>query len=256
MEKDQLESLLSSIFGHLNTDSTKDKKQWEEGIPLLAKSLLIQDSSEIKAESFSFERSELFFQDRIPKERIELIRKEAAKAEVKGAPPSISKESSETAVKRTSTTLGNKTVSEKVSTVDDVNLKAFVREVPVRSTQIRASVPAWAAGAKVEKTIGPLEKADGRLILVDFFRVVKLIGIYQQNSNLPVLLFKASFVETKVKLAQAPPLEVSKNYDVAAGSFYIRADMLASNAPNNRYAAIKVKDGKIQLSADPVLLWQ
>jgi hypothetical protein len=233
MEKDQLESLLSNIFGHLNAENATDKKQWEEGIPLLAQSLLIQDSSEIQPESFSFERSEVFFQDRIPKEKIELIRREADKATVK--------ESTTTTVKEAAVKL------------ERPRFKAFVREVPVRSTQIRASVPAWAAGAKVEKSIGPLAKADGRFVVIDFFRITKLISIYQQNSNIPVILFKASFQEPKIKLAQTPPIEVSKIYDVVAGSFYIRADMLASNAPNDRYAGIKVKDGKIQLSANPVL---
>jgi hypothetical protein len=233
MEKDQLESLLSNIFGHLNAENASDKKQWEEGIPLLAQSLLIQDSSEIQPESFSFERSEVFFQDRIPKEKIELIRREADKATVK--------ESTTTTVKEAAVKL------------ERPRFKAFVREVPVRSTQIRASVPAWAAGAKVEKSIGPLAKADGRFVVIDFFRITKLISIYQQNSNIPVILFKASFQEPKIKLAQTPPIEVSKIYDVVAGSFYIRADMLASNAPNDRYAGIKVKDGKIQLSANPVL---
>lgn len=233
MEKDQLESLLSNIFGHLNAENATDKKQWEEGIPLLAQSLLIQDSSEIQPESFSFERSEVFFQDRIPKEKIELIRRETDKATVK--------ESTTTNVKEAGVKL------------ERPRFKAFVREVPVRSTQIRASVPAWAAGAKVEKSIGPLAKADGRFVVIDFFRITKLISIYQQNSNLPVILFKALFQEPKIKPAQTPPIEVSKIYDVVAGSFYIRADMLASNAPNDRYAGIKVKDGKLQLSANPVL---
>lgn len=220
MEKDQLESLLSNVFGHLNAEKSSEKKQWDEGIPLLAKSLLIQDSQEIQEESFSFENSELFFQERIPKKKIELIRKEADKATVKE---------------------------------DDPRLKAFVREVPVKSTQIRASTPKWAAGAKVVKSIGPLKRVDGRVVIIDFFRVTKLVGIYQQNSNLPVLLFKATFKESKVKKINAAPIEVTKNYDVAAGSFYVRADMLANNAPNSRYVGFLVKDGRIQLSADPVL---
>ncbi|MEP2349314.1 MAG: hypothetical protein ABJH96_16105, partial [Algoriphagus sp.] len=80
MEKDQLESLLSNIFGHLNADTAKDKKQWEEAIPLLAKSLLIQDGVDIKSENLSFERSEMFFQERIPKEKIELIQRQLVKA--------------------------------------------------------------------------------------------------------------------------------------------------------------------------------
>ena len=220
MEKDQLESLLSNVFGHLNAANPSDKNQWEAGVPLLAKSLLIQDSAEIKPDSFSFENSELFFQNRIPKSKVELIRKEAEKAKV----------------------------NEK-----DPQLKAFVRDVPVRTTQIKTSVPNWAAGAKVEKSIGPMTRVDGRVITIDFFRITKLIGIYQQNSNQPVILFKASFKEPKIKAVNAPPIEVSQNYDVAAGSFYIRADMLASNAPNTRYVGLKVKDGKIQLSANPVL---
>ncbi|MDR7129600.1 hypothetical protein J2X69_001945 [Algoriphagus sp. 4150] len=248
MEKDELESLLSSIFGHLNAGNSAEKKQWEEGLPLLARSLLIQDSSQIKPESFSFERSEIFFQDRIPKEKIELIRKEAEKVSVKESiDPLIKKGTDKESVKR----FENEPPKE-----EEPGLKAFVREVPVRSTQIRASVPAWAAGAKVEKSIGPLVKTDGRIIFIDFYRITKLIAIYQQNSNLPVLLFKASFLDQKIKPVNVPPVEVSKVYDVAAGSFYVRADMLASNAPSTRYVGLKVKDGKIQLSANPVLQGQ
>ncbi|UZD23250.1 hypothetical protein [Algoriphagus halophytocola] len=220
MEKDQLEMLLSNVFGHLNAEKGSEKKQWEEGVPLLAKSLLIQNSEEIKPESFSFENTELFFQDRVPKKKIELIQKEVQKAKVSEKEP---------------------------------RLKAFVRDVPIRTTQIKTSVPKWAAGAKVEKSIGPLTRLDGRVITIDFYKVTKLIGIYQQNSNLPVILFKATFQEAIAKPINAPAIQVSKTYDVAPGSFYLRADMLASNAPNTRYVGLKVSDGKIQLSANPVL---
>ncbi|MEP1258512.1 hypothetical protein [Algoriphagus sp.] len=267
MEKDQLESLLSNIFGHLNADTAKDKKQWEEAIPLLAKSLLIQDGVDIKSENLSFERSEMFFQERIPKEKIELIQRQLVKANVdqpttpikdkKESPvekPRLGSVEKQPEIKSESKIPSGRTISDKQNLdTEDPKFKAFIREVPVKSTQIRASVPAWAAGAKVEKTIGPLNQIDGRVILIDFYRVTKLIGIYQQNSNLPVLLFKASFVDPKIKAINAPPIEISKNYDVSAGSFYIRADMLAANAPNTRYAGIKVTDGKIQLSAEPVL---
>lgn len=220
MEKDLLESLLATIFGHLELDQAAEKKLWEEGVPLMAKSLLIQDSLEIKSESFSFERSELFLKDRIPKKRIEKIRRVAEAAELKENQP---------------------------------QLKAFVREVPIRTTQLGRSVPAWAAGAKVEKTIGPLKQIDGRIVMIDFYRVEKLIGLYQQGNNLPVILFKASFNELKFKPINQPSGEVATNYDVVAGSVWIRADMLAGNSPSTRYAGLKVKDGKIQLSSIPVL---
>ncbi len=220
MEKDLLESLLSNIFGHLDLDQAGEKKLWEEGVPLMAKSLLIQDNLEIKSDSFSFERTELFFNDRIPKKSIEKIRRVVETAEIKE---------------------------------DEQKLKVFVREVLVRTTQVKSSVPAWAAGAKVEKTIGPLKQNDGRIVMLDFFKVEKLIGLYQQGNNLPVILFNASFNELKIKAINQPSIEISKSYDVVAGSVWIRADMLAGNSPSNRYAGLKVKKGKIQLSSNPIL---
>lgn len=122
--------------------------------------LLTVDDPKVRQESFSFERSQLFVKERIKPKQIEKIRIVVEKAEVKEKDP---------------------------------ELKPFVREIPTRSTQLGSSVPAWAAGAKAEKTIGPLIRDDCRIVAIDFYRVVKLLGIYQQNSPLPVILFQARF---------------------------------------------------------------
>jgi hypothetical protein len=220
MEKDRLNSLLSEVFGHLQLNSSEDAKLWEEGLPLLARNLLTSEDPKIRSDSFSFERSQLFAKERIKPAQMEKIRMQAEIAEVKEQEP---------------------------------ELKPFIREVPIRTTQIGSSVPAWAAGARVERTIGPLMREDGRIIAIDFYRVVKLLGIYQQNSQLPVILFQAQFQESKIKAINAPPVEVTKNYSVVAGSVWIRCDMLAQNAPSNRYAGLKVISGQIQLSQNPVL---
>lgn len=220
MEKDQLNSLLTEVFGHLQLTDPQDVKLWNEGLPLMARSLLFTENPQVRPDSFSFERSQLFAKERIKPQQMEKIRKVIEKAEVKEKEP---------------------------------ELRPYVREVPVRSTQIGRSIPAWAAGAKVEKTIGPLIRDDGRVVAIDFYRVVKLLGIYQQNSPLPVILFQAEFQDRKLKLATAPPVEVTKDYKVVAGSVWIRCDMLAQNAPNNRYAGLKVRSGMIQLSQNPVL---
>src|SRR5688500_11994586 len=45
--------------------------------------------------------------------------------------------------------------------------RALMREVPVRSTQVNASIPLWAGGAAVERTIGPVTAADGRQLWFD-----------------------------------------------------------------------------------------
>ncbi|OOG77070.1 hypothetical protein [Algoriphagus sp. A40] len=227
MEKDQLNILLAEVFGHLQPDDAQDPTLWKEGLPLLAKSLIVSKDLSIRSESFSFERSQLFSQERIKPAKMDKIREIVEKVEAE----------------------------EKIENKEAkaVILKPFVREVPVKTTQIKTSVPAWAAGAKVEKTVGPLVREDGRLVLIDFYKVVKLLGLYQQNSPLPVILFQAEFHESKFKQVNTPPVEVTKEYKIVAGSVWIRADMLAQNAPANRYAGLKVASGKIQLSQNPVL---
>ncbi len=243
MEKDQLESLLSNVFGHLQIDKAKDKKEWENGLPLLAQTLLLQDANEVKPDSFSFENSELFIQDRIPRDKIKLIQKEASKVSPKDTKKTDASRKKATAKKD----VGAKSKS------TDSRFKAFVRDVPVRSTQIKNSVPNWAAGAKVEKTIGPMTRIDGRMISIDFFKVIKLIGIYHQNEDTPAILFRATFQNVKASAIKTSKITAKKNYDVAAGSFYIRADMLATGAPKSRYVGLLVKDGAIQLNTKPVL---
>ncbi|MFN3997301.1 hypothetical protein [Algoriphagus sp.] len=220
MEKDHLNSLLAEVLGHLQLNNSQDAKLWEEGLPLLARNLLTSEDPKVRSDSFSFERSQLFAKERIKPDQMEKIRKEIEVAEIKKEEP---------------------------------ELKPFVREVPVRSTQLGRSVPAWAAGARVDRTIGPLIRDDGRIIAIDFYRVVKLLGIYQQNSPLPVILFQAQFQEKRKKVISAPPVEVTKDYQIVAGSVWIRCDMLATGAPSNRYAGLKVRSGKIQLSQNPVL---
>ncbi len=235
MEKDQLSALLTEVFGHLQLNDAQDENLWKEGLPLFANSLLVSKDLKFKSESFSFERSQLFAKERIKPVRMEKIRETVEKVEVEEK-----------------TTIP-KDKSKVVSPVKENNLKAFVREVPVRTTQIKTSVPAWAAGAKVEKTVGPLRREDGRMVLIDFYKIVKLLGIYQQNSPLPVILFQAEFKSKILQVVGAPPIEVAKEYKVVAGSVWIRADMLAQDAPTNRYARLKVTSGTIQLSQNPVL---
>jgi hypothetical protein len=220
MEKDQLNSLLAEVFGHLQLNNAQETNLWEEGLPLMAKNLLAADDLKLKPDSFSFERTQLFSDDRIKPAQMEKIRQVSESVKMKENEP---------------------------------ELKAFVREVPIKSTQLGRSVPTWAAGAKIDKTIGPLIKEDGRIVAIDFYRVVKLVGIYQQNNPLPVILFQAQFQEKKVKPMNAPPVEVTKNYAVVSGSVWIRCDMLAQSAPSNRYAGLKVQSGQIQLSQNPVL---
>src|SRR5690348_626386 len=70
--------------------------------------------------------------------------------------------------------------------------RVFVRDTPVRNAQLKTSVPSWAVGAKVDKTIGPFINKDGRRLWYDFYPIEELIALYVDGQPNPVLLFHIS----------------------------------------------------------------
>ena len=129
--------------------------------------------------------------------------------------------------------------------------RAFVREVPVRSTQVHASLPLWAGGAAIERTIGPLTAADGRQVWFDFFRIEKLVALYIQNRPNPSLLFNlrtgTQFISPFLPLIARP----STTYRLSAGSIWINSQIFAADAPAGYYTGLTIRGGRITLSADP-----
>ena len=120
----------------------------------------------------------------------------------------------------------------------DENLRAFVRTVPVVSSQIPASTPDWAIGSKAVETMGPFINSDGRYVWVDIYKTVKLTTLYLCTQ--PVLLFNASTIALAI---------VNKNsYTIAAGTVWINASLLSAGAPVNRFVGVKVKSGSLKLS--------
>ncbi|MFC5623148.1 hypothetical protein [Algoriphagus winogradskyi] len=222
MEKDLIQSLLTEVFSQLEANDSKEKKSITEGIPILAKALQHQSLTDIQAEKLTVQTADFFFQDRLTKPdkiKIEEISKEVSGLKVTAQPET----------------------------------KVFVREVPVRTSQVKKSVPAWAVGAKVDKTIGPITRVDGLQVFVDVYNVEKLIALRQQGSNKPLIFFKAKFTKPRVQTINSPAMEVSENYTLVAGSVWVKAKMFASNAPEDRYFGLKILAGTISLTAKPVL---
>ena len=134
--------------------------------------------NQLKATNFSFENSDIFSPGRVPAGRLAALRSIAERSVSPQAQP---------------------------------ELRVFVREVPVRSPLLHASVPSWASGAAVDHTVGPFTNKDGRQFWFDFFRIEKLVALYIQGSPNPVLLFnvRTRFIFTDLNL---PPVT-----DAAAG---------------------------------------
>jgi hypothetical protein len=54
----------------------------------------------------------------------------------------------------------------------------FRREAPIASPASALTVPAWAQGAEITETVGPLRGSDGRLFWYDFYRIVRLVPVH------------------------------------------------------------------------------
>ena len=128
--------------------------------------------------------------------------------------------------------------------------RALIREVPIRSTQVDASIPLWAAGAAVDRTIGPLTATDGRQLWFDFLRIEKLVALYIQNRSTPSLLFN---VRSGIFISPLLPLNAtpSTTYRLRAGSIWINSQIFAPDAPAGDYTGLTIRGGQITLSAEP-----
>ncbi|MGH9929918.1 MAG: hypothetical protein ACREA9_11945 [Pyrinomonadaceae bacterium] len=217
MNTEQLHRLLGSLSGHLVTGAAREEKEIDKLNRLLSRSLPPKDVQEIKGSNFAFENADLFSRENIPAGRLAALESLVEKQSEREAEPEY---------------------------------RAFVREVPLRSTLLHASVPSWAAGASVESTVGPFTGKDGRQFWFDFFRIEKLVALYIQNRPNPALLFKISsgrFVDAGLPLVASP----STSYRLSAGSIWINSGILAANSPAGYYTGLTIRGGLITLSAPP-----
>ncbi len=135
-----------------------------------------------------------------------------------------------------------------------LDYQVFIRETPVRSTQLFASNPLWAAGAAPERTIGPVNAADGRLLWFDFFKIEKLVALYIQGNPDSALLFKITtgFQFVNVNLPLAAPS--ANSYKLNAGSVWINSRLLAPDAPAGHFTGLTINGGTVALTAPPTIV--
>jgi hypothetical protein len=221
MNTQQLHALLGRLSGHLITTAPAQGNEILRLHQSLSRSLLPEDIQQLKSSDFVFENSDLFAAERIPSERSAALRFIAEKKTAEAAEP---------------------------------ELRVFVREVPVRSPQLRASVAPWAGGAGLDHTIGPFTNKDGRQFWFDFFRIEKQVALCIQGSPDPVLLFtvRTRFVFPDLNLP--PVTDLLPIYQLPASSIWINARILANNAPSGTFTGLTVKGGTITLSAPPQLI--
>lgn len=219
MNQEQLSELLASLTGQLHTLRNEDEIQLEKLQESVAHAILQQDPDTIQSQRFLFERSDLFAINQLSTDRLTKINNLTKR--IKDIQP-------------------------------ETQTNVFVRNVPIRTTQIPGSSTLVNAGVRV-RTSGPFINIHGLPQWFDFVTVKKMISLYVQGHAMPVILFDASFKQPRVQLVNAKPVELTKNFTIIPESVWIQASLLAPSAPADLYCPLRVKGGTITLDTDPFL---
>ena len=211
-------SLLSLLTGHLKATSEKEQKDVEALQEKLINVLVNENIATLKNSFYSVDNSDLYFDDVIPQARQERMKTLVGKF------PTTAKANQE---------------------------RVFVREVPVRTSQIKGSLPTWANGAAIEKTVGPLQSVDGRYLWFDFYTIEKLIALYIDGDPNPAILFNVSMKLRYLNPSLPPTVDPSTEYTLLPDSVWIASKYIAANSPAGMYTGIKIKQGKIILNQLP-----
>jgi hypothetical protein len=219
MEISQLVTQLAQLSGFLHSTTEEEEKNVEKLQALIAEAILNQDPATIRSNEFVFERSDLFLTTNVESNRLKKIT-DLAKQAGKG-----------------------KKLSDK---------NVFVRNVPVRSTQITGSITSASAGVRVN-TFGPVFDKLRKPVWFDFVTVKKLIAIYIQGQNMPVILFDATFKKRKIQPINSKPVELTKTYTVAPETVWIHGKVFSTDIPDEFYCGLRVTGGTITLDTDPFM---
>ena len=219
MPEKTLSTLLAALTGQIQTNNAQEEKLLEQVQEKIAQASLQQDPGTIRNQEFIFERSDLFAPTNVQKSRLEKIDKIVAR--IKSQTPG--------------------------------NLQAFVRTLPIRTTQVLGGTPVAAAGVRVS-TSGPFNVNTGQDVYFDFVRTEKLIPLYISGWAQPAILFKASFIDTHFVLANALPVELTRKYTIEPDSVWINARVFDPAADAACFCGLRVTGGTLTLDSDPEIL--
>jgi hypothetical protein len=127
--------------------------------------------------------------------------------------------------------------------------RVFRREAPVTADALDVTTPAWGRGAAIAQTFGPLTGADGRPVWFDFYALVALVSVYLAGDDRPAFLFQAPRTRERGD-SQSP--RAPGTLELAAGSIWIRAALIASDSPVNSYVGLRVSGGQVSFEPAPV----
>ncbi|MCC6553249.1 MAG: hypothetical protein IT372_09550, partial [Polyangiaceae bacterium] len=116
------------------------------------------------------------------------------------------------------------------------------RSLPVFHAGLAGSVPPWAEGRAVERTVGPFQDRLGRHIWIDLFRIVRQLRLVRRAGAEP-------FLTLPISLAAGPaPSPARTTYDLPAGSIWVASRLLAPGAPASSFTGLRIRGGRLQFT--------
>lgn len=117
------------------------------------------------------------------------------------------------------------------------------RTLPFFSSAEPDSLAEWAAGRKVERTLGPFIDRDGHLVWFDIFAIVRQVSLVRAPSSTPLLTLPL----------RGFALGPATSYELPAGSVWILSRALSAAAPAGAYSGVRIKKGRLRLSSAPTI---
>ena len=151
-----------------------------------------------------------------------------------------------------------KRLEEVVSRADlakPAEFRVFRRESPLTAPALDVAAPAWGRGGEITQSVGPFTALDGRKFWFDFYSLVRLVPLYLAGDLQPALMF---FVrQLKLKIGDPIPVQdaiklLTRKYELAAGSFWIRANLSTPSAPAGTYVGLRATGGDVTITPPPV----
>jgi hypothetical protein len=116
--------------------------------------------------------------------------------------------------------------------------RIFRRELPILTSQDSTSVPPWAAGLAIERTIGPFMDLSGIPVWFDFYRITPQVQVVRLPGAQPFLLLPL----------RGLLIQNSASYSLPRGSIWIASQLLTPSAPAGAYTGLRILGGTFSLS--------
>lgn len=119
-------------------------------------------------------------------------------------------------------------------------IRVFLREMPTRATYLRSSIPAWARGAALLDSVGPLLNRDGRRFWIDVYpQLPTVTGVWPNGATRAALILAPD----KPLGLKGPAIGLVA---MEAGTIWIQAKLFSAEADEKLYCGLRIAAAELR----------